>query len=317
MTTHTPLRCSNSGMASYSGKVLLLNTGNYPSYNSYLNQSWIYNGANGAGDWTNASSSSALLDPAGPLPGRTDHILAYDGTNVMLYGGRGISSTDGVFQDTWLFNTSSSTWSKASPSVVPYGRAKAECAYLSGAGVVMFGGVLTNGQMLSESWLWNGSTWAQTVIVNGTGPGARVDHCMAASSNTVVMFGGSGNNSQNNHTWKYTTAGGGWTQLFPTVSPSIRSGACMSWDSTNSVFVLFGGRNEYNYLPETFTYSLSTNTWTQVSIGSGPCGKVGAQMSFDTTSNLNVMFGGIDATTNYPSNETWTFNGATNVWKKL
>jgi hypothetical protein len=176
-------------------RVVLLDTGNYPSYSSFLNQTWTFSGT----DWTNTSAT--LVNANGPLPGRTNAVMCFDGYNVMLYGGSGSSSTAGVFQDTWTWN--GTAWTQQTPVVSPFGRYKAEAAYLAGSGsseqVVMFGGE-NLGAMLNETWVWNGSTlaWVQTFPV--TSPAARVGHAMAASGTQIIMFGGRGTNQQFNHT---------------------------------------------------------------------------------------------------------------------
>lgn len=305
MTTHTPIRCSNSVMTQRgANEVVLLNTGNYPSYSNFLNETWTWNGT----DWHNVSA--ALLDGYGPLPGRSNMVMSYDGTNVVMFSGQGGPSV-GTLADTWTWN--GAVWTKATPATSPFGRYKAEMSYLAGTGAVMFGGFggAGNGVYLNEIWVWNGTTWA--LLSPATSPSARVDHAMAAGPSSVIVFGGSSSNSQLNDTWSFN--GTTWTQLSPATAPSIRSGASMAYDTVNSIWVLFGGTNGYNYLPETWTFN--GTTWTQVSIGAGPTGRVNAQMCFDGQSGKTLMFGGTDATNNYPSNQTWSFNGATKVWTKL
>jgi Kelch motif/Galactose oxidase, central domain len=324
MTTHTPLRCSNSGMVKSGSTIVLLDPGSYPSFSTFGNETWIWNGTNGNGDWTLLNSPTAVpVDPLGPLgpsvnsvkmSGRVGQAMAFDGTNVMVYGGQGASNLAGVFQDTWTFN--GTTWTLQAPSTIPYGRYNPEAAYLAGTGAVMFGGQIV-GQLLNETWIWNGTTWSQVTVANGTGPSARVGHCMAASTTKVVMFGGQGTNQQFNDTWTFN--GTTWTNLglSSAASPSVRDGACMAWDSVNSVFVMFGGQNEYNFLKETWTFNPTTNIWTQVSVpnGTGPSGRIFAQMAFDTVSNTTIMFGGNDASnTHVAGSETWSFNAATSTW---
>jgi hypothetical protein len=316
MTATTPLRSAFSAMVLDTtlapNKIVLLNTGNFPSYSSYLNETWLFNGT-GTPNWTNTGTT--LIDPNGVLPGRTDHVMAFDGTNVMLYGGRSSSSTGGIFQDTWLYGGTPAVWTK-STAVAPFGRYKAQATYLAGSGAVMFGGQNLNGY-LNETWIWSTGAWTQVVFANGVGPGGKTGHVMAADGTQVIMFGGRSNKYQTNNTWKFN--GTTWTELQPTVRPSIRSEACMAYDSVNAIYVMFGGQNEYYYLPETWTFKVATNTWTQVPIanGVGPEGRVGAQMAFDTVSGQTIMFGGISGKTNYPSNATWSFNGATSVWTQL
>src|SRR5271166_7051007 len=91
-----------AGMAQRgTNEVVLLDAGSYGGFSNYLNQTSTWNGA-----WTNKSPS--LIDPVGPLPCRVDMAMAYDGTNVMMYGGKGGSATAGIYQDTWVWN--GTTW---------------------------------------------------------------------------------------------------------------------------------------------------------------------------------------------------------------
>jgi hypothetical protein len=326
MTATIPLRCANAAMATDPGaasgkQVVLLDTGNYPSFSSFLNQTWEFTGTN----WNNTSAT--LVNANGPLPGRINFVMSYDGTNVMLYGGQGGSSTVGSLEDTWVWSSSAQTWTQLGgpnppgPSLnpQPFSRWDAQAAYIGSNEVVMFGGTNTLYHLL-ETWVWNGSTqtWLQIAEANGASPPARVNHMMAGDgASTAVLFGGSGTNSQLNDTW--TFSGTTWTQVHPTTSPSIRSNACMAYDSVNSIYVMFGGNNEYNYLVETWTYSTSTSTWTLVphANGVGPTGRINAQMCFDPQSGTTIMYGGVGATANYPLNETWSFNGATLTWTQL
>lgn len=311
MTTNTPLRCANSAMTFGDGYTWLMDTGNYPSYSSYLNETWKYNATTNT--WTNTAAT--LIDANGPLPGRSQQVMVYDGYHVMLYGGQGGSSTAGVFEDTWTFNGTS--WTKGTPTNPPFGRYGAKAAFQAGVGTVMFGGFggAGNGVYLLETWIWDGSgsTWTIQNIGNGLSPKARIQHVMAASTTQVLLFGGVISSGEfQNDTWAFS--GGAWTQLHPATSPSVRGNAVMSYDSANSIYVLFGGMNEYNYLPETWTFN--GTTWTQQSPTVSPPGLIGAQMCFDTNSNTTILYGGISATTNYPSNQTWSFNGSTLNWTK-
>jgi hypothetical protein len=246
----------------------------------------------------------------------------------MLYGGFAPFNTSGPLQDTWVWN--GSVWTQLGgptppgPTLNPQpsGRWSAEAAFIGTYQVVMFGGT-NNLYQLLETWLWNGATqtWSQFPVANGAGPAARVGHHMSGSdsfTSTALLFGGQGTNSQFNDTWTFTTAAG-WTKLSPATSPSVRSDGNLVYDYVNHVWVLFGGKNEYNYLDETWTFN-GTNWSLAVSgaqNGQGPAGRIGAQMAFDTTSGTTILFGGISAGTNYPSLDTWSFNGATLAWTKL
>lgn len=308
MTTHTPLRCAYSEMAQFpsqTNKIVLVDNGAYPSFGDYLNETWQFTGT----DWSNQSASTINSTP---LPCRIDGVMEYDGTHVMLYGGRGGSSTAGVFQDTWTYN--GTTWTQ-STATSPFGRYQAECAYLSGTGVVMFGGRTIN-DMLLETWIWSGSAWSQVSIANGGSPAARVGHVMAGGGGKVVMFGGRGTNSLFGDTWTFN--GTTWTAVSPTggVSPAYRTDAAMAYAAAGTSFVMFGGKGNNNYDTDTWLFNASTNTWTQIT-GAGPSGRYGHQMAYDATSSKVILFGGFNATTSYPANDTWAFDAVGLTWTQL
>lgn len=305
MTTHVPLRCAYSEMAQFptqTNKIVLLNDGAYPSFGDYLNETWQFTGT----DWSNQSASTINSTP---LPCRTDGCMDYDGTNVMLFGGRGGSETAGVFQDTWTYN--GTTWTKQSPATSPFGRYQQECAYLAGTGVVMFGGRTIN-DMLLETWVWNGTTWSQVVLANGASPAARVGHAMAGGGGNVVLFGGRGTNSLFGDTWKFN--GTTWAAQSPATSPASRTDHAMAFATTGGLFVMFGGKGNNNYFNDTWVYN--GTTWTQIT-GAGPSGRIGHQMAYDATSAKVILYGGFNATTNYPANDTWAFDAVALTWTQL
>jgi hypothetical protein len=311
MPAHIPFPCSHSTLTSPTGfggnKVFLMNTGSWPGFSNYLNQTWTWNGT----DWTRVNSGT--IDAAGPLPLRTDAAISYDGYNVMLFGGRGESETSGVLQDTWTFN--GTTWTKEAPATVPFGRFKAELSLITAAGAnkaVMFGGhnILN---LLNETWVWNGSAKTWTLATPTTPPPARIDHMLANGSTFCVLFGGKGINSLFGDTWKFD--GAQWTQLTPTTPPPARAEAAFAFDTTRTQYVMFGGRNDNNILgAETWLLNSTGTAWTKAAPATSPSARVGAQMTFDTQSGNIIMFGGNDVAGNSFS-DTWSWNGTT--WTQL
>jgi hypothetical protein len=323
MTANSPPRTTNGAMSQYpagnaGNRTILFTAGSFPGYSNFLNETFTFTGTN----WT--SNSANLINSNGPLPCRMDFVLCYDSVNLMLFGGRTSSSTGGVYGDTWVYGPGSNpVWTQLGgigySLASPYGRYNCEAAYVSGTGVLVFGGqnLLYN---TTDTWLWSGSaqTWTQQTVANGTGPYARIGHVMSGNnSGTVLMFGGETTNQQKNDTWQWTI-GGGWVQQSPTTVPSVRSFASMDYDIANSRWVMHGGKNEYGYLVETWLYS--SGNWSQVSVpaGTGPLGRINAQIAYDSTSGYITLFGGTVATTGYPDNTTWQLQGgASPVWVQI
>lgn len=315
MTAHSPLRCANAGMArlpSASQKTVLLDPGAFPGYSNYVNETWTWNGT----DWTNVSATTGI-DPNGPLPTRLNFVMSFDNTNIMMFGGQTSSETGGLLQDTWLWN--GTAWAKQTLTTSPFGRYFAEACQLTITSniVVMFGGSgsVNQAEYLLETWEWNGSTkaWALQSFANGASPAARIGHCMDGGTAFLVMFGGQGTNQLFNDTWKFD--GASWTQLTPTTPPSARSGAVMAYDQTHNNWVLFGGENYYNYLPETWILNSGGTAWTKQTPATSPPGLTWSQMCWDTHTGTVLLFGGNSATDSYASAQTWSWNGTT--WTQL
>lgn len=302
MTTHTPKPCSNAAMAvDGANKISLLDTSNYPGASNYTNTLWTW--THGTLDWTAISTSD--IDTSGPLPLRADSAMAYDGTRLVLFGGRGESETSGLLQDTWYL--AANAWAKQTPTTKPFARFGHQMAYQSfgTAGAIMFGGsnVLN---YLNETWKFTSGNWTQLTPTGS--PSVRIGHAMAASGTAVLVFGGQNSNSCLNDV--YTFDGTNWAQVATTNPPSVRTDACMAYDATNTKFVLFGGKNENGIInPETWT-SPTGAVWTKQAPTTTPSARVGATMAWDGT-NV-IMFGGsgiMDA-----SSETWKYDGSANNW---
>jgi len=303
MTTTTPLRCANSAMVQRgSSEVVLLDAGAYPGVSEFGNQTWTWNGS----DWTNVGTT--LFDANGPLPGRLNQCMAFDGYNVMLFGGQDASGLNGNgLGDTWTWGGAS--WVRKSPATAPFGRhsAKACRSTTSSINVVMFGGYGGYSKLLNETWVWDGYVQTWTRMSPASSPSARVGHVMDSSASVTLLFGGTNSAGEclnDTWTWNGTT----WTRLGPTASPPARTGAAMAFDRDNSQWVLFGGMNAYDYLPETWLFN--GTTWTKAAPATSPPGLVGAQMCWDTQGGGRViLFGGYSATDGFASDKTWAWDG--------
>lgn len=300
MPVNNPLRCSFSAMAQRgAGNVVLLNTGNYPGQADFLNITNTWQGSIWSGSMT------ATIDPAGPLPLRSETTMAYDGTNVIMFGGKGESETVGLLGDTWSWN--GTAWSSVS-GTAPFARYGHKMAYLAGTGAIMFGGsnVLN---YLNETWQYVSGVWTQ--LAPASSPPARIGHAMAGGGGMVVMFGGQNSNQCLNDTYNFN--GTTWTKNTSPTTPSVRTDAVMAYDTSANNFVLFGGANENGLLPTAETWTYQSGVWTQMSPTVSPPSMVGAQMCYDSQTGAVLLFGGAGSTDAF--NETWKWSAG--QWTKL
>ena len=223
---------------------------------------------------------------------------------------------------TWTYD--GTTWTQLTPPVSPGGRAGAQMAYDSNAGVFwMYGGLASGffgGPSQDEMWMFDGTTWSQPVVVGST-PGGTALHGISFDSvnNVTVVYGGLPNNFfpiDSDQTWEWN--GTGWTQTaaFPATNPGPLERPAMCFHQGIGKTVLFGGIDVQGaWNNTTWTYDAGTNAWAALAVpGTKPGARTGARMSYDSTRNVCVLTGGADPadpTGNTYYNDTWEFDGAT------
>jgi hypothetical protein len=124
-----------------------------------------------------------------------------------------------------------------SPASFPSARRDAAIAYDAATqNVVLYGGCCAaKGAALSDTWIWNGSTWTKQTPTRSAGPrdGARMAY--DAVTLGVVLFGG----ADTNDTWSWN--GATWFKLATTTTPSARDDAALTYDDATQSIILFGG----------------------------------------------------------------------------
>ena len=253
-----------------------------------------------------AGVTDAALDGSCAFP-QVDAACVAAGSGVVLFGWTAISAPD-YLSATWTWDGTS--WTQKYP-VSPSARDNATMARLNDTGV-LFGGsydsyIGPTGGVLSDTWVWDGSCWAQQFV---PGPNAREYAAMATLGNTVVLFGGLGWQSVQGDTWTWN--GACWVEI-DTQGPGARSGHAMA--TLHDAIVLFGGKNGDPrvlggpLLGDTWTWN--GTRWTQLDV-KGPSARTGAAMA--TLDDVVVLFGGVDESGSFLG-DTWTWDGKT--WTQM
>jgi hypothetical protein len=238
-------------------------------------------------------------------------------TQLLMLGGKNNSQG---FSSTWTLADGATNWSLLTPTTSPGIRFDHAMAYNNGTTMV-FGG--TDGlNILDDVWTWNGTTWTlvSQYIAQSLGPTKRFGHAMATNnSNNTIMFGGFGTTTLGNQilgeTWQWS--GGLWTQLSPSVQPPFRMQHSMAAAGAN--IYMFGGEGGVgatSLLNDLYVFN-GTN-WSAVNtagtvIGTSiPGARARAVMTYDSSRNQLVLFGGRDGT--HVFNDTWIFNIGSSTW---
>lgn len=141
---------------------------------------------------------------------------------------------------------------------------------------------------------------------------------------SVILFGGIGDNGFMNDTWLWDGNSSTWTKVFDdtaspspsTSQPSQRSGYGFAYNSITQQFIVFGGYDNNGNLNDTWIFSPSPPTWSQIQSTVSPAARCYSSMVYDSRNNMCVMFGGV---TDYGSifGDTWIFDCATNQWSEV
>jgi len=177
--------------------------------------------------------------------------------------------------------------------------------------VVLFGGFGVDGEVLNDTWVFDGAHWSRVVAPNPPSP--RFQASMAGLSvggrDEVVLFGGQAGNGGPvvDETWVFD--GTTWSPVTTAASPPARMNASIA--TLAGRVVLFGGTSAgaANVLGDTWTFD--GTSWSAVT-GMGPSPRADASMG--TLGNEVVLFGGADAT-GAALGDTWTFDGT--IWKQV
>jgi hypothetical protein len=176
---------------------------------------------------------------------------------------------------------------------------------------VIFGGV--KGVVpIAETWTFSGTDWTQKSPA--TSPSNRAFPAMAyhAASNEVILFGGlDGAAMPTSDTWSWN--GTNWTNKMPVTTPPARYWTALAYDANRQKTVMFGGFENIGPSALSDVWEWDGTDWTQITPAPGPSARFTHRMSYDSTLEKIVLFGG--STLTDPLNETWTWDGTT--WEQL
>ena len=178
---------------------------------------------------------------APPLPAaRCYHALATDTARgrVVLFGG---GAEGEVFADTWQWD--GSAWTDATPAgISPSARSGAAVAFDEARGVtVLFGGLSPRGELLDDTWHWDGAAWRE-VNINGPRPPGRGGAGMIYDSDRrrIVIFAGQGGpRTPLSDVWEWD--GQRWAEVSAQAPPPPRAGPGVAFDRSEGQLILIGG----------------------------------------------------------------------------
>ncbi|HUS27069.1 MAG TPA: kelch repeat-containing protein [Kofleriaceae bacterium] len=156
--------------------------------------------------WKWDGTAWTKLLPATSPPPMWGGRLVYDRARSLfvLYAGTGALATD--LGRVWTFD--GTTWHDATPAAtLAQPPARRRCVFVYNPRrqrSLLFGGVLPNGQILNDTWEWDGVAWEQRHPVQAPSPRYDAAATFDASRGHVLVFGGAGQvNALQDDVWVY------------------------------------------------------------------------------------------------------------------
>ncbi|MFX0171611.1 MAG: kelch repeat-containing protein [Candidatus Hodarchaeota archaeon] len=281
---------------------------------SYLQDSWVFNCSDYI--WREIETTNQ--------PGRRiSHDMIYDPENhqIVLFGGGNHQTS---FNDTWLFNLTSYTWTEIAPAIAPSPRYDPRMFYDSmNNEIVLYGGYLENGYS-NNTWCFfpSNNSWRELKQIEA--PSARYGHRMVYSTTKEkgFLFAGHANGNQDrvtNDMWQYNSNSRNWMEIILPAPPSERYWHEMVYDETNGEIIIFGGRasgSSFLCRDDTWIFDENTEEWRQV-IGEGPTARMLSSMVYNSNEKKLILFGGNRDPNTQIFDDLWEFNIETNTWKKI
>ena len=250
-----------------------------------LGDTWTWDGSN----WTQQHPSPAP-------PARVGAAMAWDGHELVLYGGTSREgSFGGEFHDTWLWTGAG--WTQQSSPQSP--RAGLTEMVFDGRGAMAFGGQDPHGDFVGETWRWSAGSWTQLSPTNA--PSARVAQEMDfdEARGVVLLLGGSSGNTVNADTWSWN--GVDWSPLAASLQSS---GGGMAFDGRTDVLT---DRLSWPGAQNT-TYTFEGSSWQPQQSATVPPNALGPGLAFDPAHRDVLLFGGVGGSNNNTSlDQTWVW----------
>jgi hypothetical protein len=157
--------------------------------------------------------------------------------------------------------------------------------------------VVVGGNSNSGTWTYNPTTDTYTQQTPaGTPPNPSVTFpAMTYNTNDhrVYLFGGQAGTGYSNDLYAYDVPTNTWTHFTPSGAlPAPRFSAGLAYDSTNNVFMLYGGTDNSKVYNDTWIYNPAANAWTQLNPPQAPPFDTAApfeNLAYDSDHNAFIL----------------------------
>ena len=259
--------------------------------------------------------------PSSSPSARVGHGMVYNPNNgVTFLTGGYYAGTNSYYSDVWYYNSTINTWTPVSATgFTGYARATLGIALdVSTNKVVIFGGHNNqnpnNGGHLGDTWIYDvtSQTWSNPNPSPAPSPRGWSMMTYIPSINKIFLYGGYDSTTVFNDTWLYDVTGNLWTRVYPSGNPKPMAERGIFYNPyDDNVYAYIGGTREL------WKYSVSTNTWSNITTGLEPPSRSVHSFTFDLKLRKALLFGGETGFYGNVLGDTWQYDPATNTWQQL
>ena len=163
-------------------------------------------------------------------------------------------------------------------------------------------------------------TTAEYIPSQSSSPSSRMHPCMGYDSvnERVILFGGGTMAGVRGDTWMYEYSTNTWTQIQSISNPAGRNDGTMVYDPTTNCMILYGGwcGMTLGRTDDTWIFNCTTDEWTEVSPEESPSPRSSANMVYDSTNNVVILFGGYGEDDPH-TDDTWCYDPIGNTWTEM
>ncbi len=291
------------------------------AYGEVVSDTWSYDGT--TQQWTQ-------MNPVISPQSATGHDMVYDteSDRVIMFAGldtsTGFSKSFAFESTTWAYDFNTDTWTERASG--PPARHGLRLAYDSESDkVILFAGKESDGPSLNDTWAYDYNTDSWTNMNPSVSPPIRNYHNMVydAESDRVIVWGGGPSGNHNDSVWAYDFNTNTWMEKEtfhgPPFGASNHSFHGMAYDFESDQIILFGGGYWEGDTTSDVTraYDYNTNAWTRVTTNGNPGELTTHAMTYDSTLDLIILFGGRIGSSSIYSAETWTYDHNSRTWTNV
>ena len=247
------------------------------------------------GRYDPVSDSWTFLTDTGAPSRRSSHTAIWTGSEMIVWGGKLSSSTDGTTipetyrNDGARYDPSTDTWTPIGTTGAPSAREN-HTAVWTGSKMVVWGGDDNTVTEVDSGGQYDpvADTWTATSTVGG--PSARVHHTAVWTGSEMIVWGGFGGGNRRNDGKIYDPTNDSWATITPSGAPTARDGHAAVWNGRE--MIIWGGYGSSS-LNDGAIYAPENDSWSPVILINEPVARSGPTAVW--TGNEMIVWGGSNA----------------------